>query len=60
MGKNALTEYSLDTYTYSFYDPIILKYLNGEVAGDFNFFEADTLFVKKSEPLKLVKNKSSA
>lgn len=55
-SNDGLTQEQLDVYTYTFFDPITLVYAEGEITGNDHFIEADTLLVKKGEPLKILKH----
>lgn len=51
-------QHSIDAYSYSFYDPIVLKYVNGDICGCDDFFGRDVLFIDKSNSLTILKRKS--
>jgi hypothetical protein len=58
-SKDGLYKHNYDSYSYSFIDPIILKYGVNEIEGGLNYMGGDTIFVKDNKIIEVTKCKKN-
>lgn len=57
VSKDGLYDDNYDTISYTFMDPITLKYTQGEICGGLSTIGGDTIFVSENKNFKLIKVK---
>ena len=56
ISKDGLYKDNYNSISYTFIDPIVLKYNNGEIRGGLNFIGGDTIVITENTKFELIKN----
>lgn len=56
ISKDGLYKDNYNSISYTFIDPIVLKYNNGEIRGGLNFIGGDTIVITENTKFELMKN----
>jgi hypothetical protein len=56
LSKDGLSNENYDSVSYTFIDPIVLIYEEGEIRGGLNYMGGDTILILNNEEFKLIKH----